>query len=246
MGWWLERFLRKHMNGLRVAAWGMPSVPEGGSFVVYSNHPSWWDAVVYMVLARRLFPDVACHAPMEAAMLERYRVFERIGAFPVEPQSVRGALAFLATCREILASPGRAVWVTAQGRFADVRQRPLRLRPGVSRLVEATRATHVVPLAIEYAFWTERGAEVLVAFGPPMGAGDLAALDRPDREARLEETLATLMDRLAAEACGRDPGRFVSLLEGRPGIGGLYDLWRRGVALASGKHFDPAHRVRAE
>ena len=147
MGWWLERFLRRHMNGLRVAAWGMPSVPAGGSFVVYSNHPSWWDAAVYMVLARRLFADVACYAPMDALMLARYRVFERIGVFPVEPESVRGALAFLGACREILSSPGRAVWVTAQGRFADVRQRPLRLRAGVSRLVEATRATHVVPPA---------------------------------------------------------------------------------------------------
>jgi 1-acyl-sn-glycerol-3-phosphate acyltransferase len=242
MGLWFERYLRRHLNGLRLARWGGPDLPGRGPFVVYSNHPGWWDAILYVVLARRLLPGFESFAPMDAAMLARYRVFARIGAFGVELDSVRGAAAFLRAGEEILDRPGRALWVPAEGRFADPRSRPLALRPGVARLVERTAATHYLPLAIEYVFWTERGAEALVAFGPAMPAAELAALGRGERQERLTEALAATMDRLAADSAARDPARFVPVLEGRAGIGGVYDGWRRLAALARGRRFDPAHR----
>jgi hypothetical protein len=134
--------------------------------------------------------------------------------------------------------------ITAQGRFADPRERPLDLRPGVARLAEVAPGARFLPLAIEYAFWTERGAEALVAFGPTLCGADLLALPRPTRLARLEAALAATMDRLAADAVARDPARFASLLEGRAGIGGVYDLWRRAKAVLRGERFDPAHRTR--
>jgi hypothetical protein len=143
---------------------------------------------------------------------------------------------------DLLSRPDRALWVAAQGRFSDARQRPVGLRPGVARLAELAPGATFLPLAVEYVFWTERGAEALVAFGPPLRAADLAALPRPERLARLEAALTGTMDRLAADALARDPGRFDSLMEGRPGIGGVYDVWRRGKALLQGRRFDPAHR----
>jgi hypothetical protein len=49
------------------------------------------------------------------------------------------------------------------------------------------------------------------------------------------------MDRLAADVMSRDPARFTSLIQGRAGIGGVYDLWRRARAALRGEAFDPAH-----
>ena len=34
-----------------------------------------------------------------------------------------------------------------------------------------------------------------------------------------------------------DPGRFVPVIEGRAGVGGVYDRWRRGLAWARGRSF---------
>ena len=244
MSLYFERFFRRHMNGLRLARWGVPEVPSAaaGPLVVYSNHPAWWDGAVYMLLARRLFPAFEHYCPMDAAMLAKYRVFARIGGYGIDLESVRGAAAFLKVSADLLAKPDRALWVAAQGRFSDARLRPLGLRPGVARLAELAPGATFLPLAVEYAFWTERGAEALVAFGPPLRASDLAALPRPERLARLEAELTGVMDRLAADALTRDPGRFDSLLEGRPGIGGVYDSWRRAKALLRGQRFDPAHK----
>jgi 1-acyl-sn-glycerol-3-phosphate acyltransferase len=241
MGLYFERFFRRHLNALRVAKWGFPETATG-PLVVYSNHPAWWDAAVYVLLARHLFSRYECYAPIDAAMLEKYGFFARIGAFGLDLESRHGAAAFLRTGAAILARPERALWVTAQGRFADHRQRPLSLRAGVARLAESAPGATFLPLAIEYAFWTERGAEALAAFGPPLHGTELLALPRPARLARLEAGLAVTMDRLAADAMTREPERFRVLLEGKPGIGGVYDLWRHGRAMLRGRSFNPAHR----
>jgi 1-acyl-sn-glycerol-3-phosphate acyltransferase len=242
MGAWFERFFRRHLNGLRLARWGDPAWSGDGPLVVYSNHPGWWDAAVYVMLARRRFGAFECYGPIDAAMLAKYGFFARVGAFGVELDTRRGAAAFLQASADILSRPDRVLLITAQGRFADPRERPLELRAGIARLVELAPAAQFLPLAIEYAFWTERGAEALAAFGPAIPGQELAPLARADRRARLETALERTMDRLAEDVVARDPGRFRPVLEGKAGIGGVYDGWRRLRALIQGRRFGSAHR----
>ena len=240
-----RRFFMRHMNAMRVAIWGLPAPIQGGPVVIYSNHPAWWDAAAYILAADRFFPDHESYAPIDAAMLERYGVFGRIGAFGVELHTPRGAAAFLRTSAEILSAPNRALWITAQGRFGDVRERPLGLRPGVARLAELSPACTVLPLAIEYSFWLERGAEAFLAFGAPMRGSDLLDLPRPERLQKLERELAGTLDRLSLDVQSRDPHRFQVIVEGRTGVGGVYDGWRRLSAALRGRAFDPSHEGRA-
>ena len=240
-----RRYFRRHMNALRVASWGMPAAPGNGPVIVYSNHPGWWDAAVYILAADHFLPSHESYAPIDAAMLKQYGIFGRIGAFGVDLESPRGAANFLRTSAEILSSPNRSLWVTAQGRFGDVRERPLGLKPGVARLPEIAPDCIVLPLAIEYGFWLERGAEAFIAFGKPMRGSDLLDLARADRLERLETELTTTLDRLSADVQSRDPARFRAMLEGRAGVGGVYDGWRRTIAALRGRAFDPSHEGRA-
>ena len=235
-------YLSRHLNALRIAGWGLPPAPApAGPIVAYSNHPSWWDAALYSILGQRLFPERESYAPMDAAMLEKYAVFGRIGAFGVDLGTRRGAATFLRDSAEILSRPERVMWVAAQGRFTDARQRPLGLKPGIAKLAELGPDATLLPMAVEFAFWDERGAEALIAFGPPQEARDLAALPRADRLAHLEAVLASTMDRLVLDVQARDPDRFVTLISGLSGVGGVYDAWRRVKALARGQRFDPSH-----
>ena len=243
MVFYFDRFLRRHLNALRLAHWGLPQgADHPGPIVVYLNHPSWWDAAVLILLAHRLFRRRVSYAPFDAKMLQRYGVFARIGAFAVDLDSPRGALQFLKASRAILSRPDRMLWITAQGRFADVRRRPLGLRPGVAHLPEIAPDALFVPLALEYAFWDERGAEAFAAFGAPIPAAELLALSRPERLARLEAALAETLDRLGMDVIAREPERFSGLVSGGKGIGGVYDGWRRLRATITRQPFDPAHR----
>jgi 1-acyl-sn-glycerol-3-phosphate acyltransferase len=246
MVWYFHRFFCRHMNALRMAAWGMPALsPGAGPLVIYSNHPAWWDAAVYILAAHRLFPERESYAPIDAEMLQQYGVFGRIGAFGVDLNSARGAAAFLSASAEILSGSNRALWITAQGRFSDVRERPLGVKAGVARLPELAPNCTVLPLAIEYSFWLERGAEACIAFGPPIQARDLLALPRGARLQRLQEILTSVVDQLSADVQTRDPTRFQTVVAGRAGIGGVYDRWRRLMATVRGRAFDPSHERRA-
>jgi 1-acyl-sn-glycerol-3-phosphate acyltransferase len=240
-----RRYFTRHMNALRVASWGMPAVPASGPVIVYSNHPAWWDAALYIIAADRFFPACESYAPIDAAMLRQYGIFGRIGAFGVDLDSPRGAADFLRIGAEILSSPNRALWITAQGRFSDVRERPLGLKPGVARLIERAPGCTILPLAIEYGFWLERGAEAFMAFGQPMRGQDLLNLARPARLQHLEAELTATLDHLSADVQSRDAARFRAMIEGRAGIGGIYDGWRRMAAALRGRAFDPSHEGRA-
>jgi 1-acyl-sn-glycerol-3-phosphate acyltransferase len=243
---YFERFFRQHMNALRLAASSdLALAPGAGPVVVYSNHPAWWDAAVYILAADRLLPHHESYAPIDAVMLEQYGIFARIGAFGVDLHSARGAAAFLAASADILSQPNRALWVTAQGRFSDVRERPLAVKPGIARLPELAPDCIVLPLAIEYAFWLERGAEACIAFGQPMGGRDLLKLPRGERLAHLEGALSDTLSSLSADVQSRDPARFRPVLEGQRGVGGVFDGWRRMVAALRGRRFDPSHERNA-
>ena len=239
---WFERFLRRHLNAVRIARWGLPSWPQDMPLVVYANHPAWWDVALFAVLTTKVFQGFSAYGPIDAAMLKQYGFFRKIGLFGVALDTPRGAAMFLRASADILAEPDRLLWVTAQGRFADPRERPLGLRPGIAHLAEFEGETCFLPMAVEYPFWSERGAEALVAFGKPMTSGELGRHGRAARLELLEGVLTRTMDRLAHDAVSRDPSRFETVLAGRPGIGGIYDAWRRIKAASRGRRFDPAHR----
>jgi 1-acyl-sn-glycerol-3-phosphate acyltransferase len=234
------RFVRKHFHAVRLSKAGAPFPVTDEPILVVLNHPSWWDPMIGIVLSRELNPRDQ-FAAIDAVAVEQYRFFKRLGFVGVDQHSLRGAASFLRTGAALLSEPRRAFWVTAQGRFADARERPLALQPGVGHL--AARMTHgrVIPVALEYAFWTERTPEALVRLGAPLNVADHANLTGKQWLALIEGALTSALDALNAEAMARDPAAFRTLLDGRTGVGGVYDWWRRVKARVRGERFDPAH-----
>ncbi len=242
---YFRRYFRRHMNALRLARWGEPRIPPGaGPIVLYTTHPSWWDAAVFILLSDMHFPRHAGYAPIDSQMLKKYGFFGRIGGYGVDLDSVRGASGFLAASADILSRDDSAIWVAAQGRFVDPRQRPLDIRPGIARLAEIAPNALFLPVAIEYGFWDERGAEAFVAYGSAMRGEELLAMSRDARRDVLEERLTEIADRLSNDVIARDPERFVSLLDGKAGVGGVFDLWKRSLAFLRGERYDAAHGKR--
>ena len=101
-GWVFERTLRASFHAARVLG-AAPAELSARKLVLYANHPSWWDPIAYMAIARRLLPGRTVYAPIDAAMLAKYGFMRRIGAFGVEQGSARGAAEFLTVCRAALA-----------------------------------------------------------------------------------------------------------------------------------------------
>ncbi len=234
-------YLAKHFHAVRLDRSGEPwPLPTDEPLLVVLNHPSWWDPLIGVFLSGWA-ADYEHFAAIDAAALQRYRFFARLGFFGVTPRSYRGAATFLRYGLTILSQPRRALWVTAQGRFADVRQRPVQLEAGVGHLAARLRRGWVVPLALEYPFWTERTPEALVRVGPPLAIGPRAGQGPRVWLAEVAAALTQTMDALAVAAQSQDVQRFTTLLAGRAGTGGWYDRWQRLRHWLWGRRYDPAH-----
>jgi 1-acyl-sn-glycerol-3-phosphate acyltransferase len=233
-----RRYLARHFHALRLLRGGpdLGTLPSG-PLVVAMNHPSWWDPVVGLVLSAR-FPGRSPAAPIDARALERYPILGRVGAFGL-PDGPRGARAFLTQGAAILAQPDRMLWVTMQGRFADPRERPLEVRPGVGHLAARVPGTTVLPLALEYPFWNERTPEALAAFGDPVRLEPGASAAEWTR--RIEGALASSLDALGRAAVARESDAFETVVGGVAGVGGVYDVWRRVRAVLAGRAFHAEH-----
>jgi 1-acyl-sn-glycerol-3-phosphate acyltransferase len=229
-------YLRKHCHAVRLAKSSVPVPTDGEPVLVAMNHPSWWDPLLAFVLSRQ-FPDHAHYGVIDVRMLAKYRMLAKAGIFGIDLRSQRGAVDFLRRGRAVLDRPRHALWVTAQGEFADVRRRPLELRPGVGHLAASMERGWVVPLALEIGFWNERAPEALARFGAPLPVGGTAR----EQSAAIEAALAANLDALAVDSIARDPERFTTLVNGRTGVGGVYDLWRRLRSTVRGERFDPTH-----
>jgi 1-acyl-sn-glycerol-3-phosphate acyltransferase len=241
--WYSRRYCRRHFHSLRVSRSGWRPELCTLPLVIYSNHASWWDALVCLVLKDEFFGAHTAFAPMDDAMLQRYKFFGRLGFFGVERNTRRGSRRFLRVSEVILQSPRHLLALTPQGRFADARERPVRFAAGLGHLAARESPAVFVPLAIEYVFWEERLPEILVRFGEPVVAGSgHRPRQRPEAwTGFFERELARTQDALAAESQRRSPEDFETLLRGGAGQGGIYDLWRAFKAAWRGESFQKEH-----
>lgn len=235
--WYLQRnFHRLHL--LRLA----PLEPlQGYPLLVCLTHPSWWDPLIGLYLSQRFFPDRSHYAPIAAAGVAKYKFFERLGFFGIEPATGNGARQFLRIGQAALSCPEGAFWVTPQGAFTDVRRRPIAIEPGVGYLARRLRRFAMLPLSLEYCFWNERFPEAFACFGRPILAESGAEHSAAEWTRIFSQCLEEASDSLAAKVQLRDRTLFEALIQGRAGIGGIYDLWRAGKARLQGKRWQPGH-----
>jgi 1-acyl-sn-glycerol-3-phosphate acyltransferase len=227
----VRRYFRAHFRSVMVQELGrLENSPL--PLVVYANHVSWWDPMLCMLLARAFMPQRKHYAPMDAEALQRYPILKKIGIFPVDTSTAGGVAQFLRTSEAILKFGG-VLWITPQGRFADVRDLPLRFKPGLGMLATRVPGLTLLPMAIEYTFWDERLPETLTRFGQPVLIEKGA--DRADATRVLESALGATMLELQQASCTRDAAQFTVVSTGRRGSGGFYGWLQKVRGFLRGK-----------
>jgi 1-acyl-sn-glycerol-3-phosphate acyltransferase len=231
------RLLGRHFGAVRLSRSQRPNltVARERSLLVYFNHASWWDPLVCAQLALHLLPERRHFAIVEAATLDSEPLLARLGFIGLEPESPRGSRNLLEIATQILDQPDAALWIAAGGSLADPRERPAKLQPGLGHLAARVRHCVMLPLALEYPFWTGRLPQALSRLGEEVAVDDLGMLALDWLEV-LADQLSAAQDELAAEAYLRDAARF-ELVLGHGDIAGVADL-----AAGSGKGILPAWR----
>jgi 1-acyl-sn-glycerol-3-phosphate acyltransferase len=234
-------YLRRHFHGLHLLRHADLSSLEGRPLLVCLNHPAWWDPILALYLSQKLFPTRTHYAPIAAAGLSKYRFFEKLGFFGIDPGTHSGASRFLQFGKSVLQSNSGALWVTAEGEFTDVRRRPVQLRAGVGHLARHADRFAVLPVALEYAFWNERSPEAFACLGEPIFISNGALRTADEWLGDFARSLETTQNTLSALVMDRRADAFEPLLTGVAGVGGTYDLWRNLKSLLRGRKFNPEH-----
>ncbi|MEM7428757.1 MAG: lysophospholipid acyltransferase family protein [Pseudomonadota bacterium] len=239
---YLARYFAKNFHGFRIAKGGEPpEISADRGLVVFNNHSSWWDPLVMFYMSRSRYGDRCGFGPIDAEAVQKYKFMLKIGLFPVEQDTARGAVQFLNVSHGLLSHGGTSLWLTPQGEFADARRRPADFKPGIAHLARDCANVSFVPMALEYCFWNESKPELLVRFGTPVEAVAAGERSTEEWQSALERALEETQDALKEDAISRDPDRFTSVLSGEAGVGFAYDAWRRLKALVTGKKFSAAH-----
>lgn len=237
-------YLRRNFHSLRVHCLANLDQLQSLPILACMNHPSWWDPLLALYLSGHFFPSRSHYGPIEAGGASKYKFFERLGFFTIDKASRSGAVRFLQIGTAVMSSPKYALWVTPQGRFTDVRQRPVSIEPGVGHLAHRLRKFSMLPVAFEYVFWNERHPEALACVGHPVIVEDGRQQSPEHWNEVFSSALGRTQDALAERAQRRDETCFEALLEGASGVGGMYDLWRAFKSRLQGKPWQPEHENR--
>lgn len=228
-GWWSrDKMLGRKFHALRVAQeqdGTLGAVADHpGPVVCVTNHTSWWDPIVMLVLHRQVLAGRTLRAPMDAAQLRRFRFFRRLGTFGIEPDEPRSLDAMVEYLARYFTEDTRpTLWITPQGRFADVRE-PVRTRPGAAAICATHGDTRCVAINLEYAFWLDAKPEILVRYQRVEPEKTSTSGWHRAIQGALEDNGA----RLARLVMARDPRAFEPLVDGASSHGNpLYTLWLR-------------------
>lgn len=230
---WFEKWCRGRMIGRKFAAMRVERESAAllrtladieGPLILAANHIGWWDPLTMLTLHRVFLGDRSMRAPMDADQLERFGLFRRLGVFGIDPDDPASLTRMEAEMTAYFAgSRLPTLWITPQGRFADVRE-PIVVRPGVSKMAASTPGARVVSVSVEYCFWADPKPEILVGAREVRPAGgSTTAWQRA-----ITDAMRAGASDLAVLAIARDASRFEPVVSSAGRQGGLgYDLWLR-------------------
>lgn len=162
-----------------------------GPVLVVSNHCTWWDPLVVLVLTHRFVPADA-HALMDAANLRARPFFAKLGAFGVDRGSRRDGAEATRHATSLLDRPGRLVWVFPQGEERPQHERPLRFFGGAASIARCVPAATVVPVGLAYAFASVAAPSIYVSVGSPLAPSTTSGAARRTQVEAVEAELARI------------------------------------------------------
>jgi len=140
---------------------------ERFSTIFYAPHCNWWDGIVGYNLIRRVFQPLRIRMMIEE--MNRFPLFSKIGAFPVNKKSPQAAMQALRYSVEVLKEPDIALWLFPEGIIKPPNHRPFEFQTGITYMVQNCikkyGGVNLVPVAVNYTFLREDKPEVVVEIG---------------------------------------------------------------------------------
>lgn len=218
---YILNLMRRHFHSIRLL--GEPPNADKGAILLLPNHSTWWDGFFVYLLKVKLF-----HRPIFLMMLEeqlrRNRFFSRVGAYSIEPRSVKKSLESLSYTQRLLAQKA-VVCIFPQGELLPWGVRPLVYKRGVELLIrQAPEPVRVIQAAFRAEYLSDQRADVFIRLSE---VTDLWPSSE-DLTERLQSRHEALLDELQEQIIRREEGKV--LLQGKASINESFAMWRHRLS----------------
>ena len=150
--------------------------------VFVSNHPSWWDGYIALMVMRQVY-NLNPYLMMDERQLRRYIFFSWAGCFSVDQENGRSALRSIEyIANELQRAPGRACWIFPEGEITP-QDAPLRFHSGTARTIKRIGRCIVYPVAFRLEFTREQYPTIFVRVGEGQRYGEVGDVS-PQRSQR--------------------------------------------------------------
>lgn len=200
--------------------------------ICISNHVSWWDALVALVLSEDVLAADG-YALMDANNLARLPFFSLVGAIGVDRKSSMDGARAARHAATVLTKPGRLLWIFAQGRERAATLRPLAFEPGAASVARMVPAAKVLPVSFRYEPGPTPLPRLFIDFGDVMTSDVSPATAEPEaRETKAagekkrrnldhsvreqERAVEVLLDRSALTLASEDLSSYERLFSAKP------------------------------
>lgn len=165
--------------------------------IIYAPHANWWDGIVGYTVMRTCFTGLRTRMMIEE--MNRFPLFGKIGAFPINKKSAQEAMKSLKFIVDDMKDPDMCFWIFPQGIIKPPNHRPFEFQTGLAYVIQNIAKKHggvnLFPLAVNYTFLREDRPEVLVEIGEPIVVDrSHAEFDRHEYTKWLAEGFTKLCD----------------------------------------------------
>lgn len=139
----------------------------GVKTIYYLNHTSWWDGIIPLMLNHYRFHQQA-RALMEHKQMRRFPFFKKIGAFSVDLNKRRSAVASMRYALQSMERPSSSLFIYPEGEIVPFSTSGLTFKRGIGFLWERLPEVDFVPIAISVHTIRSPRPELHIRVGRPV------------------------------------------------------------------------------
>jgi len=162
---YLNSLFRKHFHSMNILG-DLPKTDPQIPLLLLPNHSTWWDGFFVYALNKKIL-----HRELYLMMLEKqlqhFSFFAKVGAYSIDPDSLKGVKNSLEYTQRILKEKKNAmICLFAQGVLSPWFKRPLEFQRGLETIMTRYgKRINILPLGMKAIFLEEQHAHVFFRFG---------------------------------------------------------------------------------
>lgn len=167
---YLDWLLKRNFNDF-ILVDDLPNLDKNKSYIFTPNHFSWWDGFFVDILLRKI-SEHQIKIMMLEDQLNKYWFFKYLGAYSIDPKSIKEVHQSISYSRELLQKKGNALVIYPQAEIQKFTPASFELKKGIEKISKDI-STEIFPLAFRIEYDGNPKPTIFCKIGNSISSGEL-------------------------------------------------------------------------